>query len=301
MSRRLARVLKADILGVILVIGGIIGIVITSLYYYSVFIPLEASLPKDEHGIIAFSTPLHSNRTFQVIIDELDFANRSAKVTIWFGGGVPQPFGFQVPYRISLSEQSSHSWRKIPDENSTWVFCAECPPDGQLVFTCHEMIQRRTYGTYAIVVPFSDKSYITSSQVELLRSQFLDGSLVEFYGIRENYYQLTIRLPEGVSPQLIEPTPIYFGRISSKLWFYYDISEYGRKGWEALTGDMRVGAQPIVYMIVSLDSQQNYEKTVLFWSGIGFGTAVPTVVSGFVELIKGHAGRSRNAGGHRRT
>ncbi len=86
-------------------------------------------------------------------------------------------------------------WKEIPDKDSTWLFCAECPVDGKLFFTWFEVIQRRTYGTYAIVVPFSDTNYITPSQVVLLRSRFLDGSLVEFYGIKENYYQLTIRLP----------------------------------------------------------------------------------------------------------
>jgi hypothetical protein len=103
-------------------------------------------------------------------------------------------------------------------------------------------------------------------------------------------------MPDDVSIDMVKPAPVHFGRASDKSWFYRDISQYYKDGLRALTGKLRIGAQPTVYIMFTSNAEQQKKETLLFWSGLGFGISVPLVVSGIVGFVKA-SGRSNGKRG----
>ena len=148
---------------------------------YSTVISPEIRLPEDRHGIIAFATQDLKDHDFAFELDNIDVNARSARLRIYHLQGVgAEKFGFQFPYNISLSPEGSQTWKTIPGENSTYVRCSNCPDE--LSLTWFWVVQRRTYSTYAVVIPFSDKYAITQDQQDLLRTEL--GSYTSFSEMR---------------------------------------------------------------------------------------------------------------------
>jgi hypothetical protein len=266
-----------------LILIGTILILLGLAAYYSTVVPPEIQLPEDRRGIIAFATQDLKDHDFAFELDDIDVNARTARLRISHLQGIgAEKFGFQFPYNVSLSLESSYAWKKTPGGNSTYVWCSSCPDE--LSLTWYWVVQRRTYSTYALVIPFSNKYAITEDQQNLLKMNL--GTYVNFCALEDNYYIMTVTLPQGSIMQVVEPNPIHFGRASDQLWFYYDISKYYKEGGEAMTGHLRVGAQPTIYIIFTVDIQQALKENLLFWSGILFGIGGSVVMSGVVEIIK---------------
>jgi hypothetical protein len=125
--------------GLVLFAGGLIGSGWGTITYSSFSIRPEIVLHTDERGIIAFAAEAHENRTFHMILDQIDVDSRSARAQPYFEGGMPQPFGFQSPYNVSLA--SLYGWEPISDRDSTYVHCLESPPINGLFLTWIGVVQ----------------------------------------------------------------------------------------------------------------------------------------------------------------
>lgn len=253
---------------------GVIVLLVSFSTYHSISVQDEFILPTDNHGVIAFAAQDLKGAWLHLIIDNIDLERRAAKIQIDFEG-LPEPFGFQFPFTIS---NFPNECREIPDVGSTYLWCFKRPATLNLTWT--GIVQRRTFSTYALVIPFSTGSDIDPEQSNMLRTK-LSTPTINFGLIESNNYSLSIVLPDGSSMRIVEPTPDHFARATNELRFYWDISDYFRQGVRQL-----IVAEPTVYLEFSSDQKQETMESNLFWSGIGFGVSIPLIVSGFAELVK---------------
>jgi len=245
----------------------------------------EINLPADDRGIIVFADRDLKERQFHFIIDEMDIDRRTVVVSIQDLEGIPAKIlGFQFPYHVLLTKETSRAWHVINDTNRdlTYVWCTECPD--KLVLTWVGVVQRRTYSTYAIVIPFSNTPAIQDRQKQYLMDKLQTD--VMFASLEGNYYTVSVVLPEGAVMQFVEPTPVLFGRANGRLRFYYDVSTYYREGLSALAGYIRLAPEPTVYLIFTSGERQDDKESIVFVSGLLIGVGASALVSGTAEVVR---------------
>jgi hypothetical protein len=194
---------------------------------------------------------------------------------------------YVVMFGVGGSELEDVVFNRVRSENATSTYfeatMSRLSKDGRLstqfLFDIHmllkDLLYRKSYSGYSLVVPFSFFDTDHSSQLK------------PFYLSKTNRSILGVHPPSDTSVVGTNPSAIGFTFFKGKLWYYWNISL------------IAMSMPDLIVAAVALDMENNsltsWEQDVNYWTALGFGVGVPLIPTSFVERLKLGRIREKNS------
>jgi hypothetical protein len=306
-SRRITESHLWVVLAVIFGTGLLLTLGSLAYYYVPVISQSYVVSPTSEYsenpqGFLFFTSEdivPNATSSFDLLIDELNYQQRSAHVKIWvdffisdsrhgnstffvlqvFGnvsnlsitlnGNVPVNYGKKEAILNYDRGATSYVLVEIPSENVTGHVQA------QVDFVWRDIFWRRSFYTYEVIVPFNTAFPNFIHDVGLPREAINDsGKLLPDFTSRT---LLSVAKPEMAAFSGTMPNPDRVTFYSGKVWYLWDIkagSDYSKYVSTAVTLDLEIE-----------QFKKEYEQSYAFFALL-MGIGLPLVISSVVELLK---------------
>jgi hypothetical protein len=286
-------------------VTGIISLFVALIAYPYPILVSEPGYYRDPQGFLFFTSEnIDSNRegSVNIIIENLTWQERRAFAELWIEMPVSlkQPNGsayfvLQVLYETSSVNVRINDWSvehfggktttilypananshdnsyilvEIPRKNVTGLM------NFYVTFRWNNMLWRRTYTEYSLVIPFSAvyPSFIDSLG---LPEETRNGNGILIFDYTSET-KLSIERPEGVTFAETVPTADHYGLSYDKLWYTWDIKS--KCNWTKYSSTA-------VIMDFEVDELVTTHERLFAISFLLFGIGIPMSLTSFFEIL----------------